>query len=314
MNAENKMEDLISIGELARLTGITTHTLRMWEKRYGTPLSQRLPSGHRRYPKEDVPRLRAISKALESGYRASKVVSGTLEELHGLMGLKPLIDSNPTSPQELESSSNEMLVERWIKGIHEYEDDCLLQGFHEQWNKVGPLKFIVDCMVPFIERVGNGWESGELSISNEHFATECVDSFLTSKWRQLNSRKEGWSILMATLPGETHNLGLLMSSVVASLSGGKIIYLGLNTPLEDIISTANKNEPELLCLSISLGEKILDPEDCLLKIRSELKKEVTIISGGKGTPDNLPKINKIEDFNTFNQWLEKFEKQLPVAN
>ena len=68
----NDSEQLISIGELSKLTGVTTHSLRMWEKRYGTPKAHRLPSGHRRYPKEDVPRLRAIVKALESGYRASK--------------------------------------------------------------------------------------------------------------------------------------------------------------------------------------------------------------------------------------------------
>ena len=309
----NKMENLISIGELARLTGITTHTLRMWEKRYGTPHSQRLPSGHRRYPKEDVPRLRAIAKALESGYRASKVVSGTLEELHGLMGLKPLMDPNPKSIQENENSSNELLIERWIKGVHEYDDDCLIQGFHQQWNKSGPLKFIIEYMVPLIKRIGKGWEFGELSIPHEHFATECIDSFLTSKWRQLNSRKDGWNLLMATLPGETHNLGLLMSAVVASLSGAKIIYLGLDTPLEDIISTANNFEPKLLCLSISSGKKSLDTEDCLLKIKNELNKNVTLISGGKGTPDNLPGITKIEGFNNFNHWLENFEKQLPTA-
>jgi MerR family transcriptional regulator, light-induced transcriptional regulator len=307
------MENLISIGELARLTGITTHTLRVWEKRYGSPHSQRLPSGHRRYAKEDVPRLRAIVKALESGYRASKVVSGTLEELHGLMGLKPLIGSNPAPIHEIESSSNEMLVERWIKGIHEYDDDCLIQGFHEQWNKSGPLKFITEYIVPLIERVGNGWESGELSIPHEHFATECIDSFLTSKWRQLNSRKEGWDLLMATLPGETHNLGLLMSAVVASLSGAKIIYLGLNTPLEDIISTANSLEPKLLCFSISSSKKLLDTEDCLLKLKNELNKNVTLISGGKGTPENMVGVKKIEDFNTFNHWLGNFEKQLLTA-
>ena len=304
------MENLISIGELARLTGITTHTLRVWEKRYGSPHSQRLPSGHRRYLKEDVPRLRAIVKALESGYRASKVVSGTLEELHSLMGLKPLLGPNPKSIQENENSSNEILIERWIKGIHEYNDDCLIQGFHEQWNKSGPLKFIIEYMIPLIERVGKGWEFGELSIPQEHFTTECIDSFLTSKWRQLNSRKEGWNLLMATLPGETHNLGLLMSAVVASLSGAKIIYLGLDTPLEDIISTTNNFEPKLLCLSISSGKNLLDTEDCLLKIKTELKKNITLISGGKGTPENLPGIKKIEDFNNFNHWLKNFENQL----
>ena len=309
----NRMENFISIGELARLTGITTHTLRVWEKRYGTPRSQRLPSGHRRYPKEDVPRLRAIAKALESGYRASKVVSGTLEELHGLMGLKPLMDTSLKSLEENLNSSNELLIERWVKAIHEFDDDCLIQSFYEQWNKHGPLKFITDYIVPLIKRVGMGWESGELTIPHEHFATECIDSFLTSKWRQLNSRKDGWKILMATLPGETHNLGLLMCAVVASLSGAKIIYLGLDTPLEDIIATANKFEPKLLCLSISASEKLIGPEDCLLSIRAKLKNTVKMITGGKGTPDNLPSIQKMEDFNSFNQWLKDFEEQLATA-
>jgi len=44
------MENYLSIGELADMTGLGVHTLRMWEKRYGAPHSQRLPSGHRRYP------------------------------------------------------------------------------------------------------------------------------------------------------------------------------------------------------------------------------------------------------------------------
>ena len=313
MTEPNKIENFISIGELSRLTGITTHTLRVWEKRYGTPRSQRLPSGHRRYPKGDVPRLRAIAKALEAGYRASKVVSGTLEELHGLIGLKPLIDTNIKSLEENRSSSNELLIERWVKAIHEFDDDSLLQSFHDQWNKHGPLLFIIDYIVPLIGRVGAGWVSGELTIPQEHFATECIDSFLTSKWRQLNSRKDGWKILMATLPGETHNLGLLMCAVVASLSGAKIIYLGVDTPLKDIISTANKFKPKLLCLSISESEKLLDTEDCLLTIRSELKNTVKMISGGKGAPDNLPAIEKMDNFNSFNRWLQDFEDQLATA-
>jgi methanogenic corrinoid protein MtbC1 len=315
MTQADKMENLISIGELARLTGITTHTLRVWEKRYGTPHSQRLPSGHRRYPKEDVPRLRAIAKALESGYRASKVVSGTLEELQSLMGLKPFIEpnSNSASTEEAKVSSNEMLIERWVKGIHMYDDDSLLQGFHQQWNKVGPLKFIVDCAGPLIERVGSGWETGELTIPHEHFATECLSSFMTSKWRQLNSRKEGWTAIMATLPGETHSLGLLMSTVVTSLSNAKIIYLGLNTPLKDIIATVNKNNAELLCISVSSGEKQYDPEDGLLQIRKELGKKIKIAAGGRGTPESLPGVQKMGDFQKFNDWLGDFENTLNVT-
>ena len=311
MTEPKKMENFISIGELARLTGITTHTLRVWEKRYGSPSSQRLPSGHRRYPKEDVPRLRAVAKALGSGYRASKVVSGTLEELHGLMGLQHLINKTANPDQKI--SSNELVIERWIMLIHDFDDDALLQSFHEKWSQSGPLQLIVDLMVPFIERIGKGWECDELTISQEHFATECISSFLTSKWRQLNIRKEGWTILMATLPGETQSLGLLMAAVVASLSGGKIIYLGIDTPLRDIISTAINQKPELLCFSISCILNPLDTEEKIYRVKNDLKNKISIVCGGKGAPTNLPGINRIEDFNLFNKWLEEFESNLTVS-
>ena len=81
-----EIRDYISIGELSAVTGIGVHTLRVWEKRYGAPLSKRLPSGHRRYSKKEVARLKAIASAIESGYRASKVATATLEELQSLMG------------------------------------------------------------------------------------------------------------------------------------------------------------------------------------------------------------------------------------
>ena len=97
MKSINKLQDYIAIGELSEMTGIGVHTLRVWEKRYGAPHSQRLPSGHRRYPKEEVPRLKAIASALESGYRASKVVTATMEELQGLMGLAPFTQPKPDS-------------------------------------------------------------------------------------------------------------------------------------------------------------------------------------------------------------------------
>ena len=90
VNESNKTEEYISIGELSAVTGIGVHTLRVWEKRYGAPHSKRLPSGHRRYPKKEVARLKAIASAIESGYRASKVVTATMEELQDLMRMVPL--------------------------------------------------------------------------------------------------------------------------------------------------------------------------------------------------------------------------------
>jgi MerR family transcriptional regulator, light-induced transcriptional regulator len=57
----------ISIGELAARTGVAEGTLRMWERRHGFPVPERLPSGHRRYRAEDVERVAQALREREAG-------------------------------------------------------------------------------------------------------------------------------------------------------------------------------------------------------------------------------------------------------
>ena len=305
-----KIEDYLSIGELASMTGIGVHTLRVWEKRYGAPHSQRLPSGHRRYPKDEVPRLRAIASALESGYRASKVVTATLEELQALMGLKTFVEpkSDATAATQNEISSKEMLIESWIKEVHGYKDDALLNGFHEQWGRHGALNFILDFAVPLLGRIGKGWETGELGVSHEHFASECLVSFLNEKWRQLNIRKDGPTVLITTLPGEPYSLGILMCAVVTSATRSKVIYLGVDNPFEDILEAADIYKPEIITLSISHAFDPTTAENLLFKIRNQLISKTSLVTGGKGSPRNIPGISYFPSFNKYYDFLSNFNQ------
>lgn len=57
----------LSIGELARRTGVPAATLRSWEDRYGFPRPQRLAGGHRRYAESDVTLIREVLRLKASG-------------------------------------------------------------------------------------------------------------------------------------------------------------------------------------------------------------------------------------------------------
>jgi DICT domain-containing protein len=59
--------DELTIREVARRTGVPEGTLRMWETRYGFPVPERLPSGHRRYSEDDVQRVQQVSRDREAG-------------------------------------------------------------------------------------------------------------------------------------------------------------------------------------------------------------------------------------------------------
>ena len=310
MKSINKLQDYLSIGELSEMTGIGVHTLRVWEKRYGAPHSQRLPSGHRRYPKEEVPRLKAIASALESGYRASKVVTATMEELQGLMGLAPFTQPKPDSDSKKQDklSSDKTVIEGWAQLIHAGKDDELLSGFHEQFGRHGALDFICDFAVPLLERIGNGWETGELSITHEHFASECLVSFLNEKWRQMNVRKTGPRVLITTLPGEGYSLGILMCAVITSTTNSKIMYLGVDNPIDEIVDASEKYNPELIAMSISHKFDNVTSEKLLIQLRKKIDADIPIITGGKGSPCNIEGVSYISSFEKYYNFLVKINK------
>ena len=305
MKSINKLQDYLSIGELSEMTGIGVHTLRVWEKRYGAPHSQRLPSGHRRYPKEEVPRLKAIASALESGYRASKVVTATMEELQGLMGLAPFTQPKPDSDSKKQDklSSDKTVIEGWAQLIHAGKDDELLSGFHEQFGRHGALGFICDFAVPLLERIGNGWETGELSITHEHFASECLVSFLNEKWRQMNVRKTGPRVLITTLPGEGYSLGILMCAVITSITNSKIMYLGVDNPIDEIVDASEKYNPELIAMSISHKFDNVTSEKLLIQLRKKIDDDIPIVTGGNGSPCNIEGVSYISSFEKYYNFL-----------
>jgi DNA-binding transcriptional MerR regulator len=58
----------MSIGEVARRTGVTVPTLRAWERRYGLLLPVRTAGGHRRYRDQDVQQVLAVLELTGQGW------------------------------------------------------------------------------------------------------------------------------------------------------------------------------------------------------------------------------------------------------
>lgn len=68
----------LTIGALARRTGVSPEVLRMWEQRYGFPVPERLPSGHRRYAEDDVDLVAHVVRRRDAGVRLDIAVAEAL--------------------------------------------------------------------------------------------------------------------------------------------------------------------------------------------------------------------------------------------
>ena len=100
-------------------------------------------------------------------------------------------------------------------------------------------------MVPLLIAVGRQWADGALDVRHEHFCTEVVEDVLRTIRRGLPEAEYGERLLLTTLPGERHALGLYMAAIVCRANGFCVRILGTDTPLDQIAQAADRIDPRL---------------------------------------------------------------------
>ena len=276
MSTNGDRRNLLSIGDVAHATGISTATIRVWERRYGRPVPIRLPSGHRRYTVDQMHWLRRVAEALAQGGRPSKIVKADDAELDAL-----LQDKEPEAPEPEVISEPDL--ERYLDLIIRYRENDLLDLLWAEWNEHGPATFLTRRLAPLLERVGSMWARGDLDVRHEHFLSEVVVYFLRAARLGLEVNPKGPVVVLATLEGESHRLGLYMAAVICTLGGGRPHILGGETPCAEIASAARELNAAAIGLSVSLATGGVQTDRCLVHLREMLPDEVRIVVGGRGS-------------------------------
>ena len=94
-----------------------------------------------------------------------------------------------------------------------------------------------DVVLPYLHRLGERWETGEVSVAQEHFASNLLRGRLlglAQGWGQ----GQGPGAILACLPGEHHELGLLVFGVALRRRGWRITYLGTDSPIGAVADIA----------------------------------------------------------------------------
>lgn len=86
---------LYGIGAVARLTGLTDHTIRVWERRYGAVVAQRAENGRRVYTPADVEKLGLLKNLTDQGLSIGQIAGDSLDELHARLGDMDSLASTP---------------------------------------------------------------------------------------------------------------------------------------------------------------------------------------------------------------------------
>lgn len=244
-----------SIGDLAKLSGISTLCIRAWESRHGFPVAVRLPSGHRRYSKEDLLRLQLISQAQERGHRIGKLSKCSIEDL------RELIDDKQGPKGEI-PLLNDASFAQLLANIKEGNFELLQQELATHYESMGLIEFLESFVHPLLNIIGRHWQDGEINVAYEHQASLDVAYFLQNLWRKNNPEPGGEEWVIAGLTGDHHSIAQHMVACILAEAGKHVVYLGPRTPVDDLLDFMKDRKPTALCISVSVSTspQIIDQE------------------------------------------------------
>ena len=161
-------------------------------------------------------------------------------------------------------------------------------------------------------KVGDLWESGQISVSSEHLASAIVESILNEQYSRIISQiKNNKTVVAASVENEIHQIGIKMVADIFEMSGFNVHYLGANNPLEDLVNFIDTVKPNILAVSISINYHISSLELLIEAIRKKYP-DLIIIAGGQGLKDQYreftikyPNVMYLKDLYALEEFLRK---------
>lgn len=263
---------MYSIKAVAQATGLTVETLRAWERRYGVVVPGRDPTGRRVYRPEDVLRLRRLREATERGHPIGRL-AGLDED-----GLADLLSAAPDRNGRAASNA---FVERILESAQRFRSVECEQAITLAIAMLPPRSLVEEVLQPLLREVGERWHRGEFSIAQERLISSLVRRHVGLMLDSFDRNARLPPIVFATLPGERHEFGLLMSAMMCASRGHKAHYLGADLPPDEIARYALEVRAAIVALSLVLQEGLVDVPDQLRTLRSALPEEIGVWLGGE---------------------------------
>ncbi|MEO1858228.1 MAG: cobalamin-dependent protein [Rubritalea sp.] len=271
-------------------SGLTSHVIRTWEKRYKAVQPVRTETNRRQYSDKNIQRLVWLADLTKNGHAISNIAHLSDEELASLH--ESLKTSNPENT--CAEIAYEPVIAKTLEAIRNF-DQCSLETIFDKIVKESGYSFLLEkVLIPFISRVGILWHEGDITTAEEHAATSFIKDYLCISARPFNLAINAPKLLITTPQGQLHELGATIAAAQARKFGWRVVYLGTSLPPDEIAGAAEKIGARAVVLSII--SPLDDPQINvhLRKLRSQLDKQIPIIIGGPNSKMYGPTLDELK--------------------
>jgi len=176
LGASEARDGLVRIGELARRLDVSPERLRAWERRYGLLQPQRTDGGFRLYSHADEARVRSMQAHMERGLSAAEAARVALGETSPAEPPEPAFAHSPVDLEEERRVLAELLSS--------YDESATQAAIDRLLATYSFDTVLSEVVLPLLREVGEGWELGNVTVGQEHFASHVIRSRLMALARR----------------------------------------------------------------------------------------------------------------------------------
>lgn len=282
-----------SIKDLEQLSGIKAHTLRIWEQRYNLLSPKRTDTNIRYYDDSDLKLILNVALLNDNGYKISKIAGMSEGEMKDeVIRLTEKTLTHADQIHALTICMIEMDEERFEKVL---STNILKIGFEQT---------MLNIIYPFLSKIGVLWQTGSINPAQEHFISNLVRQKLIVAIDGQVSKFNGKKFLLFLPHGEMHEISLLFAAYIIKAQGHRVIYLGQNTPEEDLKVVHRLHNPQYLVTIVTTSPPQEDIQEYLNSLSQTFPTSEIIVSGYQIVGQDLQFPHNIRAFHYIRQFRE----------
>jgi MerR family transcriptional regulator, light-induced transcriptional regulator len=228
------MDAVMRIGELSRRTGVSPELLRAWEQRYGLLRPTRSPGGFRLYSADDEARVLRTTALIAEGLSAAEAAR--------LASTSPPIETEQEQPLSADLAAQ---LRDALDGFDAAAAHTALDRLFSAFS----IEFVLtEVLIPHLRDLGERWATGQATVAQEHFAANLIRGRLLGLAGDWGAGGSSTAVL-ACMPGEAHDLGLLLLGILLARRGWQVTFLGADTPLDTLQTSVHALRPTLVVVA-----------------------------------------------------------------
>jgi len=278
-----------SIKDLAHLSGIKAHTIRIWEQRYSLFSPQRTETNIRFYDEDDLKLILNISTLRDHGYKISKIVELEPEAVHQIVH-EIYRDSDLLSDQ-IHSLTNSMI---------DIDEPAFLKILDQNIEKLGFEKTMTEIVYPFMNKIGILWLTNSINPAQEHFISNLVRQKLIVKTDEIVIDPAQPLFLLFLPERELHELGILYANYLLRENGVRTVFFGQSVPLDSLEEVYHKLEPTHILTAMTTAPDPSEVQRFVNLLDKKFKDSRILITGSRVVGQDIEITENMTILNSFN--------------